>query len=155
MNIQRITGVAHCANVVWPDLGMCARAGGRVISLHSRSATGILLDVLREHTNAGRFILHWYLGSARQIARATEMGCWFSIGPSMMTNMRSRAAVAVMPRDRVLPESDGPFGLLNGQSAYPWEAWSVVSHLADIWREPQGDVEEQLFANFKEITALV
>ena len=21
MNIQRITGVAHCANVVWPDLG--------------------------------------------------------------------------------------------------------------------------------------
>ena len=131
-------------------LGMCARAGGRVITFHSRGATGTILDVLTAHTTAGRFFLHWYLGSARQVARATEMGCWFSVGPTMLTSIRGRAAAAVMPRDRVLPESDGPFGLLNGQPICPWEAWSVARHLADVWGEPQRDVEARLLSNFKE-----
>ena len=132
-------------------LGMCVRAGGRVISLHSRGATGTILDVLTAYATAGRCVLHWYLGSARQVARAAEMGCWFSVGPTMLTSRRGQAAAAAMPRDRVLPESDGPFGLLGGQPACPWEAWSMVPYLAGLWREPERDVEAQLLSNFKEL----
>lgn len=135
-------------------LGMCARAGGRVISLHSRSATGTILDVMTGYPMAGQFVLHWYLGSARQVARAAEMGCWFSVGPTMLASARGQAAVVAMPRHRVLPESDGPFGLLAGQPACPWEAWSMVPYLASAWREPERDVETRLLTNFKELVGL-
>jgi TatD DNase family protein len=130
-------------------LGMCVRAGGRVISLHSRGATGAILDVLKTHTAAGTFVLHWYLGSARQVTRAAEMGCWFSVGPTMLTSVRGRAAAAAMPRDRVIPESDGPFGLLDGQPASPWDASSMVPYLAGMWGEPEQEVETQLLSNFR------
>ena len=30
VNIQRLTGVAHCANVVWPDLARCVVFGSFV-----------------------------------------------------------------------------------------------------------------------------
>lgn len=63
------------------------------------------------------------------------------------------AAVAAMPRDRVLPESDGPSSLMNGQPIYPWDAWSIVQHLADVWREPERDVGDQLLSNFKTLAA--
>lgn len=135
--------------VIADILGMCARAGGRTISLHSRAATGTILDVLFAHTTAGNFILHWYLGSARQVARAAEMGCWFSVGPTMLTSSRGRAAAAAMPHDRVLPESDGPFSIIKGHPASPWEAWSVVPLLADLWKESEQDIEVQLWSNFK------
>jgi TatD DNase family protein len=146
-SLDRQTGVLEYI------LEMCARAGGRVVSLHSRGATGAILDVLAARTTAGRFILHWYLGTARQVARAAEMGCWFSVGPTMLTSLRGRSVAAAMPRDRVLPESDGPFCLLDGQPTYPWEAWSVVPNLAKIWNKPERDVGGWLLSNFKTLVA--
>jgi TatD DNase family protein len=134
-------------------LKMCGRAGGRIVSLHSRGATGPLLDRLAAVPSAGTFILHWYLGGAKQIARATEMQCWFSVGPAMLASARGIAAVAAMPRDWVLPESDGPFGLLAGRPAYPWEAWSITSKLVELWGESQGDVEMRLFDNFRRLAS--
>ncbi len=134
-------------------LNLCARAGGRIITLHSRGATGPLLDRLAAESSAGTFILHWYLGSARQVSRAAEMNCWFSVGPAMLTSNRGLAAVAAMPRNRVLPESDGPFGMIAGRPAFPWEAWSVAPKLAELWGQPQGEVESQLMANFRRLAS--
>jgi TatD DNase family protein len=133
-------------------LRLCARAGGKVLSLHSRGATGALLDALAAEPAAGTPVLHWYVGSARQVARAAEMGCWFSVGPTMLTSARGVAAVAAMPPDRVLPESDGPFGLLDGRPAYPWEAWSVLPRLAELWRETEREAADRLFANLKALS---
>jgi TatD DNase family protein len=134
-------------------LKLCARAGGRIVTLHSRGATGLLLDRLAAEPPAGRFILHWYLGSAKQISRASEMKCWFSIGPAMFASKRGVSAVAAMPRDYILPESDGPFGLVAGRPALPWEAWTIAPKLAKIWRESQGEVEAQLLDNFRRLIA--
>lgn len=134
-------------------LKLCARARGRIVSLHSRGATGPLLDRLAAEPSAGTFILHWYLGSAKQISRAAEMNCWFSVGPAMLTSKRGIAAAAVIPRDRILPESDGPFGLVDGRPAYPWEAWAITAKLAELWGESQGDVETQLITNFRRLAS--
>ncbi len=134
-------------------LRMCSAAGGRKLTLHSRGATGAILDELAAEPRAGTFVLHWYLGSGRQIARASEMGAWFSVGPSMLAGERGRTAVASMPRDRILPESDGPFGMLEGEPAYPWDAWRVVSELAALWHIPADDVEQLLMQNFRAFSA--
>jgi TatD DNase family protein len=134
-------------------LKLCARAGGRTMSLHSRGATGLLLDRLAAEPSAGRFILHWYLGSCKQISRAAEMGCWFSVGPAMLASNRGIAAVAAIPHDRILPESDGPFGLVDRRASFPWEAWTIKEKLAELWGESESDVETQLMANFRRLAA--
>ncbi len=130
-------------------LQMCALAGGRKLTIHSRAATGKVLDLLEEFPDAGAFVLHWFLGSARQIDRARSMSAWFSVGPTMLSSERGRTAAAAMPRDRVLTESDGPFGLIGETPAYPWDAWRAVPLLASIWGIPEAEAAEQLVSNFR------
>ncbi len=134
-------------------LNLCARAGGRIITLHSRGATGAILDRLAAEQAAGKFILHWYLGSAKQISQASEMKCWFSVGPAMLTSKRGLSAVEAMPREYILPESDGPFGQIGGRPALPWEAWSIVPKLAEVWGDSKGEVEAQLLDNLRRLVA--
>jgi len=136
-------------------LNLCARAGGRIITLHSRGATGVLLDRLAAQETAGTFILHWYLGSDKQTSRASEMKCWFSVGPAMLTSRRGLSAVKAMPREYILPESDGPFGQVSGRPALPWEAWSVVPILAELWGVSKGEVEAQLLDNLRRLVVNV
>lgn len=130
-------------------LRMCARAGGKVLSIHSRGATGAVLDALSAEPTAGCSVLHWYVGTGKQVARASEMDCWFSVGPSMLASERGRSAVVAMPRDRVLPETDGPFCSFEGQPARPWDAWSIVPMLASIWNEDDRSVATRMRANLK------
>lgn len=144
----------HQSAILSDILGMCAQAGGRTISLHSRRAVRPLLDLLAGEPAAGTFVLHWFLGSARQVEQAAELGCWFSVSPSMLTSGTGMSAVVKMPINRVLPESDGPFAYLKEQPAYPWDAWKVVPTLATLWNMDEQEVEDQLMSNFKSLVSL-
>ena len=79
------------------------------------------------------------------------MGCWFSVAPAMLTSERGRAAVFAMPKERVLPESDGPFGLVQGRPANPWDAWAVTSMLGELWREEESEIATRFVSNFKTV----
>jgi TatD DNase family protein len=59
----------------------------------------------------------------------------------------------MMPCDRILPETDGPFGMTNGRPSYPWEAMDVAVSLSELWRKPVPEVRRQLFDNFKCLAA--
>jgi TatD DNase family protein len=98
-------------------LGACERRGGRVLTVHSRRAATAVLDALEAHPKAGTAILHWFSGSQRELKRAIDLGCWFSVGPAMNRRQRGRSLVERMPHDRVLPESDGPFVQVNKRAA--------------------------------------
>jgi TatD DNase family protein len=130
-------------------LALSANAGGKIISLHSRGAASAVLDVISIEPRAGIFVLHWFNGSSRQVRRASEMECWFSVGCNMLTSERGRDAVAAMPRDRILPETDGPFGFRGDRPAWPWEAVEIVPMLAGLWHEDPNDVASQLDRNFR------
>jgi len=69
----------------------------------------------------------------------------------MLLSERGRTAVAAMPRNRILPETDGPFGMRGDRPAYPWEANDIASALGDLWNDDAADVEAQLTANFQTI----
>ncbi len=139
----------------WPDqisvftrvLDACSKAGGRVLSIHSRRAATAVLDVLEANRGAGTPILHWFSGSQRELIRAVEMGCWFSVGPGMLAGGKGRALVAQMPRDRVLTETDGPFAQIDGRPALPWEVDGALVALAELWDEPSPSLREKLDDN--------
>lgn len=130
-------------------LDLCSRAGGRVLSIHSRRATTSVLDVLESNRGAGTPVLHWFSGNQRELTRAVDLGCWFSVGPAMVASQKGCALVGRMPRDRVLTESDGPFAQVNGRSALPWDADIAVAELANVWAEPLQVVRERMSASFK------
>jgi TatD DNase family protein len=133
-------------------LRLCAKAGGRVLSLHSRGAANEVLDALSEQSNAGTFVLHWFIASKRQVHRAVELSCWFSVNPAMFSSSSGRAAVAAMPQDRILPESDGPFTRIDGRVSEPSDAWSIVPLLASMWRTSVDDVAARLVRSYATVT---
>ncbi len=132
-------------------LALSANAGGKIISLHSRGAAAAVLDVISIEPRAGVCVLHWFNGSSRQVRRASEMECWFSVGYNMLTSERGRDAVAAMPRDRIIPETDGPFGFRGDRPAWPWEATEIIPLLAGLWRENSDNVGAQLDKNFRNL----
>jgi TatD DNase family protein len=136
-------------------LGICAREGGRIITLHSRGAAGALLDVLERYPRAGKFVLHWFSGAPKQIARAAELGCWFSVGPAMLGSARGKESAALMPMERILPETDGPFGLDQGQPLMPWEAERALPILANVWRESSQSARQRVLDNFRTLLSAV
>lgn len=78
----------------------------RVLSIHSYRATGLVLRELREFRPDGA-ILHWWLGTAEETQAAVEAGAYFSVNVSQA---RKWADLGLVPLDRILMETDHPFG---------------------------------------------
>lgn len=106
-------------------------------------------------SSVGVPILHWYSGNQRELNRAIDLGCWFSVGPAMLDGEKGRALVASMPRDRLLTETDGPFGLLNGKSLFPWDVVQAIRAIASLWNVDEKYVDELLRDNLRRLSALV
>ncbi|MDY7537906.1 Qat anti-phage system TatD family nuclease QatD [Undibacterium sp. 5I1] len=128
-------------------ISRCANLGGRVISIHSRAAETEVLDYLERHPAFGLAVLHWFTGSASALRRASAGGCWFSVGPAMLASANGRNLASLMPRDRVVPESDGPFGKIAGASLMPWDAGNIACVLSSLWKLPIEQVADMLRAN--------
>lgn len=129
----------------------CARQGGRILSIHSRGAAAKVLEILAGARNPGRPVLHWFSGGVTELQFACKLGCWFSVGPSMLAGEKGRVLVGRMPFDRVLPETDGPFATKRGAPLMPWEAWDVCISLSKIWGLPLAQVEAQLKQNLSRL----
>lgn len=132
-------------------LEICGAAGGRVLSIHSRRAAAAVLDEIERRPSVGTPILHWFSGTNRELARAIDLGCWFSIGPSMLRGQKGRDLVARMPKNRVLTESDGPFAQVDGRSAWPWEAADAIAPLGEIWSQSSSEIRAQLLSNLSDL----
>lgn len=132
-----------------------AKLGGRVLSVHSRAAANVVVDILDDNPGFGTAVLHWFTDSPLSLQRAIESGCWFSVGPVMLQSANGRRLVEMMPIDRVIPESDGPFARKNGIPVMPWEARQVSSNLAKIWGVSTAEASMALKANGMRLIALL
>jgi TatD DNase family protein len=133
-------------------LAACQVAGGKVMTIHSRRAASEVLDSLEAHPGAGIPILHWYSGGQRELGRAIDWGCWFSIGPSMLSGKKGRDLVARMPRDRILTETDGPFALVDGRHAFPWDVDRAIGMIADLWAVDASFVRQSISENLRTLS---
>lgn len=113
-------------------LDACSGQGGRIMTIHSRSAATLVLDSLELRPRAGVPILHWFSGNTRELDRAIAMGCWFSIGPAMLRSRKGRELASLMPLDRLLTETDAPFARDGSQPLMPWHAYDCLPELGTL-----------------------
>ena len=115
-------------------LRCCAKAGNKVITVHSVRAAKTVLDCVEEYlpSRSGRVVLHWFTGTKSEARRAVDMGCYFSVNQAMMVNERHRAMVLALPDDRILTETDGPFTRTDNRPCRPADVIQVVNALAEL-----------------------
>lgn len=135
-------------------LSLCSQHGGRVMSIHSRRAVGDVLASIAKVPDAGTPVLHWFSGTQRELQRAVDLGCWFSVGPAMLTTAKGIALARAMPKDRVLTETDGPFAQVDGHIAMPWDAELAVPMLAELWNTDINDAKACLRNNLQRLAAM-
>lgn len=124
-------------------------AGGRIMSIHSRASATTVLDELKGID--GTPVLHWFTGTKNQLNRAIDMGCWFSVGPAMLNTKKGVELVSIIPRDRILTETDGPFAKHGGNVLMPWDSDIAVNILSSIWNQPVQQTHADLKENLRSI----
>ena len=108
-----------------------------IASVHSAGRTGRVLEILEDH-RCSTVVLHWWNGTAEQTRRALALGCYFSVN---IRNLRTASALHLVPPDRILPETDHPYGNRKPRSR-PGNVGAVEGALAEqpyefrfrVWR---------------------
>lgn len=114
-------------------LKKCEEFDDKILTIHSLNAVEQTLDCLNQFPKSGTPILHWFLGTKKQVLEAVELDCYFSIGPAMLQSARGKKVISWLPLDRVLLETDGPFAKVEGQILFPSDVRTVIDHLCVLW----------------------
>ena len=128
-------------------LNSCQNEGGKIMSIHSRRAVKTVLDFLEKYPKAGVPILHWYSGSIKDLMRAANLGCWFSVNPSMFKSKNGLNIIHNIPPDRLITETDSPFTGENGNPYMPWDVQIAISFLSEMWDMSVSEVEKFIWNN--------
>ena len=99
-------------------LKQCIKNNGKILSIHCRGAVKETLDLLEKNPDAGKFILHWFTGSIKELERAIQLGCWFSVNNNMLLNKKGIQLVQAIPIHKILTETDTPFNKFSHINIY-------------------------------------
>lgn len=101
-----------------------------IASVHSAGRTRQVLDML-EGRRCSTVVLHWWKGNEEETRRAIALGCYFSVNPRSLNTWK---ALDLVPLDRLLPETDHPYGD-PGPQAQPGNVDLVESALRQVDRD--------------------
>lgn len=132
-----------------------AALGGRAMSIHSRDAAKEVLSILLKHPGFGTAVLHWFNGTNTEMKTASKLGYWFSIGPAALKSAAGRALAVGLPRDRVVPESDGPFAVENGTAVAPCSMGRTAQLLAPLWECSEQEALAMLTINGQRLLSTI
>lgn len=130
-------------------------SSSKILTIHSLNAVEATLEGLDAYFNNGIPVLHWYTGKEKDLKRAIDRGCWFSINQRMLSSDRARLLVSKIPKDRILTETDGPFVMCGKKPIQPASVLPVINRLSAIWGEPEENVQYQIFENLKNLLKIV
>ncbi len=130
-------------------LRLCADAGNKILSVHSFRAVKHVLDLIEEYLpkRRGTIVLHWFTGSAAEVRRGVELGCYFSVNEQMLSSPNGRRVLREVPGSRLLTETDGPFVERNGKPIEPGDVWPVLTGIAEIRETTAERVQVQIARN--------
>lgn len=122
----------------------------RIASLHSYRATDHVIAALERRPIRGA-ILHWWLGDAGDTRRAVELGCFFSVNASCV---RRTDLLGLIPLDRLLTETDHPFGdRRSGAAARPGHVTTVEESLARQHGKAVATIRSAMWTNLARLVS--
>ena len=138
---------------------------GLPVSIHCLGAFGRLLELLEAHWRPGQgFLLHSYGGPAEMVPAFTKLGGYFGFPGAHLApeKLKRREAFRVVPRDRLLVETDAPdqplpepvfqFTDSAGQSLnHPANLAAVYRGLAEFLEDDVAVLAADVGANFERL----
>jgi TatD DNase family protein len=129
-----------------------AKRLGKVLQIHDRNAHDDVLRVLKEEGAPERTVFHCFSGDAAMARFCADQGWYLSFaGPLTFKNATDlREALAAVPFDRVLVETDAPYltpmphrGRPNASYLMP----HTVRHISEVTRRHVNDICADLLIN--------
>lgn len=130
----------------------CLNNEPKFVTIHSRQAESAVLELLQNEYRHP-VVFHWYSGPLKTLESAVQAGHFFSINPAMVRGAKGRDAIAQIPRERLLTESDGPFINMVSRTIEPTDVQSVEEALATIWGVSAFAVRSAVQTNFQRLVA--
>lgn len=135
-------------------LKSCAQAGDKILSVHSVRSASLVLDHIEDllPQNRGSIVLHWFTGTLSEAKRAIKLGCYFSINTAMLRTKKGQQLVRLIPIERVLTETDGPFIEWNNRPSTPADVENAIALLAKIVNQTSESLSDAILLNLKALT---
>jgi len=107
----------------------------RTVTIHCVRASGRLLGILNDIGPMPRgFLLHAFGGPAEMVPQFARLGAFFSVGGNVLDarHRRARAALRVIPPERLLLETDAPTMVPPPE----FRPFSIPADDGRVWNEP-------------------
>lgn len=119
----------------------------KILSIHSRKAETEVLNCIENNFDKdSSYILHWYTGGEKDLLRAINLGCYFSININMVKSKKFLENAHLIPKEKILVETDAPFSqgsIFNLENTY--------NGLSQAIKVSKSCISEQVFNNFKDV----
>lgn len=122
----------------------------RFVSVHARRAESEVLSALCAK-GIGPAVFHWYTGPVSLISPILDDGHFFSVNPAMIRSAAGQKVIRLLPKDRILTETDGPYVRVGERPAIPSDVRLVVDYLAQAWRVSPANAEQQVETNTRTV----
>lgn len=117
----------------------------RPMTVHSRGAAS---ETVKRLLDAGAHaIMHWYTGPLDVAEQALAGGLYFSVNPAMPVSKSGSALLRLLPSDRVLLETDGPYARTKARPSHPHDVVGLVATLASRWSVSVAEAEAGILRN--------
>ena len=67
----------------------------------------------------------------------------------MLSSKKGRDVLELVPHDKTLTETDGPYVKVGRSAAKPLDVKQVLEAISDMWGRPVASVEAQVAANYR------
>jgi TatD DNase family protein len=137
-----------------------AHQAGKPLVVHVREADEACVRVLREEgIPAAGGVIHCFTGDARAAATYLALGLYVSVAGilTFKTAEPIREAVRIVPRDRLLVETDSPFLApipLRGKRNEPANVVHTAAKVAEVWGIPVEEVARLTTENTRRLFKL-
>lgn len=134
-------------------LKKCADAGDKILSIHSTRTSKLVLDYIEEFlpSGKGKVVLHWFTGTKKEVQRAVNLGCYFSVNSTMLANERHQQMIMEIPLQRILTETDGPFTKIFGRPSGPSDVAFTIEALCDLHKKQPTELVSIVRNNLREL----
>ena len=121
----------------------------KLLSVHIKDAEDSVIQIIEKY-KPKKCIIHWFMGNENQIKKLIDLGCYFSINANMISN--SNKKLLLIPKNRILIESDGPFNRVNGRKYEPTLLKQQYEIISNFFNEPE--LTELVYRNFNDILTI-